>query len=231
MISWIFKVIRGGYALGKRVGRNATHAPRAFSLVFALVFSVLFTGLASAGLVPQPIGSAMQAFLGNTSSVAVAAELPREVPTDPERIIVDAIGVDVVIENPGSTNVSVLDVALQSGAVRYPGSARLGEDGNIFLFGHSTGLRVVRNEAYKAFNGLKKLEAGDVIRLQAGTMEYHYEVEQIRLVDANEAWVDLSVAKGVRHLTLSTCNTFGEVQERYVVDARFVKRAHIAQVR
>lgn len=136
--------------------------------------------------------------------------------TRPEKITIDKIGVSSVIQAPTSNDIPTLDAALNQGAVHYPGSGSV-EQGNIFLFGHSTGFRVVQNQAYKTFNDLNKLIVGDEIELEADGKTYIYSVETVTLVDENEAFVDLS--KEGRRLTISTCNSFGTKQERWVVEA------------
>jgi len=69
----------------------------------------------------------------------------------PIRIIINKIKVNSIISNPTSTNLATLDEALKKGAVRYPKSGLLGENDNIYLFGHSTSYKIVRNKAYKTF--------------------------------------------------------------------------------
>lgn len=138
--------------------------------------------------------------------------------TKPTRVTIDSIGVDSVILHPSSPRVDVLDSALKSGAVYYPGSGTI-EDGNIFLFGHSTNWAVVQNQAYKTFNDLDKLKRGEEIKLQSGGKTYVYSVETVTRVDSNTAFVDLS--KSGRRLTISTCDSFGKKADRWVVDAVF----------
>jgi LPXTG-site transpeptidase (sortase) family protein len=124
-----------------------------------------------------------------------------------------------LIANPNTTNVATLDEYLKKGAVRYPGSGTIGL-GNMFIFAHSTGIKVVNNQAYKAFNGLKDLTTGDIIKVYGESKIYQYKVTSVRLVDSNEALVTFDTT-GSR-LTLSTCNTFGAKTERYVVEADFI---------
>lgn len=138
----------------------------------------------------------------------------------PRRIVVERLGINAPIENPESRTIEALDAALLKGVVRYPGSGDLEDVSNMFLFGHSTGFRVVQNEAFKAFNGLKNAQQGDLIRVQSDTKEYVYRVTDVSLVDANEALVSLSSSE--KKLTLTTCNSFGAKEERYVVEASFV---------
>ncbi len=136
--------------------------------------------------------------------------------TRPERITIDKVGIDVKVYEPDSVNVAVLDETLKKGAVYYPGSGTI-EQGNIFVFGHSTNWPVVQNPAYKTFNGLEKLKKGDVIKVGAGNQEFLYKVQTINLLNADNALVEFN--NSGQTLTLSTCNTFGEKQERWVVVA------------
>lgn len=167
----------------------------------------------SANTEEKPRFSWLEAITTTQTPVAEAGELP-------VRISIPHIGVDTIVQNPATTNISVLDDLLTKGSVRYPGSGLAGK-GNMFLFGHSTGLRVVNNQAYRAFNNIKNLQAGDEITVYAENKKYIYRVRDVTLVDSTEAWVDLSVTSPM--LTLSTCNTFGKKEERHVVQADFVR--------
>lgn len=139
----------------------------------------------------------------------------------PERVVIEKIGVDSPILNPESRDVGVLDRALLEGVVRYPGSGGLDDDSNMFLFGHSTGFRVVRNPAFKALNRLGELQVGETISIQTGNTEYIYKVTSVSQVDKDEALVELTLGK--KMLTISTCNSFGEKSDRFVVQAVFVQ--------
>ncbi len=138
----------------------------------------------------------------------------------PLRIVINKVGVDSQIQNPNTTDTAVLDSELRYGAVHYPGSGTPG-NGNMFLFGHSTNLSVVQNQAYKTFNGTQKLEKGDEVFIYSENQKHVYKVLDVRLVSAEETLVDFSVQKDM--LTLSTCNNFGEKQERFVVEADYVR--------
>ena len=153
-------------------------------------------------------------------NVEKVEEIPEEVANTryirPDHISIDKIGVDSIIEQPDSQNVAILDESLKKGAVHYPGSGGV-ESGNIFLFGHSTNWKVVQNQAYKTFNDLNELENGDEIVLEADGVDYIYKVDNVKLVDESDALVDLSTTE--QKLTISTCNSFGAKQERWVVEA------------
>ncbi len=144
----------------------------------------------------------------------------------PVRIIAESVGIDSIILNPESTDITVLDEALTYGAVRYPKSGLLGDNDNIYIFGHSTSIKTVRNQAYKALNGLKDLKAGDEIKLLSEQREYIYKVTAVTQEKNTDAIVRFNTGK--RTLTLSTCNTLGAKEDRYIVTADFVASYPIA---
>lgn len=157
----------------------------------------------------------------DASVAGIVADVPRtELSADAiARIRAPKVGIDVTVNHPTTVDVSTLDEALKNGAVYYPGSGTPAS-GNVFIFGHSTNWAVVRNEAYRAFNGLEKLVKGDEIILETAEYDFVYRVDLVTLVDADSALVyfDSTSPK----LTVSTCNTFGEKQERHVAEATLV---------
>lgn len=152
-----------------------------------------------------------------TSSPAAALAPSVELP---ESIEIPAIHLSTMVENPVSTDIPTLDAALLKGAVRYPTSAKLGEVGNVVLFGHSSYLPVVGNKAYKAFNDIQKLKAGDTVIVSSAGTAYTYMVRTVAKESTLDATIPLLVSGRV--LTLSTCDSFGAKTDRYVVTADFV---------
>lgn len=138
--------------------------------------------------------------------------------TKPVHVQIPEVGVNINIMQPDSPRVDILDEALKQGAVYYPGSGTI-EQGTIYLFGHSSNWKVVKNQAYRAFSDVDKLSAGSEIYLTADNKLYVYEVETVSHVDANVGYVDLS--QPGRRLVISTCDTFGEKSDRWVVTAVF----------
>lgn len=195
-----------------------------FAASFLVIFFLTLLVLAIVGFVPSYVDeSYRQSRPATDESIAHAANDTASRVAEgiaPVRVVIPEIGVDAEIVNPTSTEISVLDQALLDGAVRYPGSGLLEENANMFLFGHSSYLRNVRNDAYKTFNGIQKLEPGDVISVYSSEKEYRYRVASVKEVAASEAWVDLSGDR--KRLTLSTCDSFGNPDDRFVVEADFV---------
>jgi LPXTG-site transpeptidase (sortase) family protein len=139
----------------------------------------------------------------------------------PELIKIPALNKELPVVNPVKDDVATLDRELLDAVVRFPGSGLLNEDGNIFIFGHSSHLRTVNNPLFKAFNGIESLPIGSLIQVIGGGRVYVYQVTRQQKVSADSALVDLTPASGQRLLTLSTCNSFGAKTDRFVVTAAF----------
>jgi len=156
-----------------------------------------------------------------TTSVAVAT------PEAPVKISIPTINLSATISNPVSTDIDVLDNALLTGAVRYPTSAELGQEGNVILFGHSSYLPIVNNKAYKTFDGIQNLKVGDRITVSSGTTAYTYAVTSVQKESA--ASEDGIALTSTGHtLTLATCNSFGTKSDRFVVSADLVESYPLA---
>ncbi len=140
----------------------------------------------------------------------------------PVTIIFDTLNhKEITVLNPESSDITVLNEAIRHGVARHPDSATFDDVGTIFLFGHSTYLPNIMNKNLMAFNDIQKLVWGDTIRLQSGDTEYLYSVERVYEAKATEASV--SIERGSARLVLSTCNTFGTKDDRFIVEASLVK--------
>ena len=78
----------------------------------------------------------------------------------------------------------------------------------------------MRNQNFKAFDGVQNLKAGDTVSIYSATREYRYAVSGVRLANTTEGVVQLP--SNGKYLTLVTCNSFGSKSDRYVVTADFV---------
>jgi LPXTG-site transpeptidase (sortase) family protein len=220
-----------------RIAASANLEPLKLLGGFLLVFFFSYLFLELIGFVPEERQAAAPAEVPNgpevvltengtvagqntqTATAGAADYTESYNPANPRRIIIDKIGVNMPVKNPESTNIAVLDNALLSGAVRYPGSARFGEDATMFLFGHSSYLPIVHNQAFRAFNDIQNLKQGDVIRVQSATSEYVYRVTSVKKENLAEAYVALE--RGEKKLILATCDSFGKTSDRFIVEAVF----------
>jgi LPXTG-site transpeptidase (sortase) family protein len=207
-----------------------------FIILWLIVFLVLFLMLYNLGFAPEGILAIGEKdnFFANNDSASLVENLGIEnngiVSTNElngnsfreSRITVGDINLDAPIVHPESVDINTLNTAIAQGVAHYPGSGEPGEVGNVFLFGHSTNLRIVNNQNYAVFNRLKELKAGAMIRIESDGNEYWYVVKSVSLKKADETWINLATSKKL--LTISTCNVFGAKEDRYVVEAEFARK-------
>ncbi len=190
-----------------------------FLALFVIVFGLNVFVLAQLNVLPTAMAATPVAVEVTAPTALVKVSEVVEVPV---KIEIPSINLSASIVNPDTTNIATLDKELLKGAVRYPTSAKLGEAGNVVLFGHSSYLPIVGNPAYKTFNSIQKLKAGDMITVLAEQTVYTYAVKSVskESVDDNKP-VPLSVSG--KQLTLVTCNSFATKSDRFVVIADFVE--------
>jgi LPXTG-site transpeptidase (sortase) family protein len=209
----------------------------AFLATFFVVFLLSYALLFWLDLLPEPIESESMETTIDESELAIATivasssveDTPEPVitgPVFPDTIIIDALDREVSVLNPTSRTVSDLDAALLYGVVRHPDSATLEREGTVFVLGHSSYLPTVLNNNFQAFNGIQNLTFGDTIRLMSGDDEYVYRVERVYRAKAQD--VTVPIAGDTKRLVLATCNSFGSVDDRYVVEASLVEDAGLA---
>lgn len=138
----------------------------------------------------------------------------------PTRVVIAKVGIDTPVLNPTSKSLAALDDALLSGAVRYPGTAHMNEEGSVVIFGHQSYLPVVKNKAFKAFNDVQELVQGDTVSVYAGDTEFRYAVRSVTLTTTDTDSIALETTG--QTLTLVTCNSLGAKEERYIVKADLI---------
>ena len=151
---------------------------------------------------------------GTNTSISAGASLP-------QTLTIDALDRRVTVLNPASRSVASLDAALLKGVVRHPDSATLTQEGNVFILGHSSYLPKVINKNYQALNGIQNLKWGDLLRLRSSEAEYVYRVEKV--YKAKASILTIPVAGVGKHLTLATCNSFGSIDDRYIVESTLIQ--------
>jgi LPXTG-site transpeptidase (sortase) family protein len=203
---------------GIRAAQKAMTKKWSFLVTFALVFLLSTSTLAALDLLPDVSSDIAKVPTATLSASAVEAAPTPELPT---KIQIPAIKLSVTVSNPMTTDVQVLDNALLSGAVRYPSSSELGEAGNVIIFGHSSYLPIVNNQAYKTFDGIQNLKPGDLITVTGSAHTYVYAVQSVQKENTATGSIPLTVSGSV--LTLATCNSFETTSDRFVVTANLVE--------
>ena len=212
-----------------RVIDQIMHRKVAFLVTFFVVFTLSYGILYAFDFLPEPAPSEVvepvdeedvdEAVNTTTNSVVTT---PVSIPGGslPETLGIPSLDRTVTILNPASRSVESLDAALLKGVVRHPDSAALGEDGNLFILGHSSYLPIVHNKNFQALNGIQNLVWGDTITLTSDDTEYTYRVEKVYKAKASA--LVIPIAGEGKRLTLATCNSFGSTDDRYIVEASLV---------
>ncbi len=226
-----------------QVAHKVTHkAP--ISVFIASTIVVFFMSLSAAdsiGFVPDyidgtpPAGGAASTDLTSADQVPLAdlpqlgetnlsvASTPAAQTAFPLHITIASVGIDLPVQNPSTTDIDALDALLVSGPARYAPSAKLGENGNVIIFAHSSHLPIVRNKMYQAFNRIPDVREGATIAIQGSDgREYIYSVDSLVKADTNDGVeIPLRVASGAE-LTLVTCDTLTGKSARYILTASFI---------
>ncbi|PIR42923.1 hypothetical protein CO058_00165 [candidate division WWE3 bacterium CG_4_9_14_0_2_um_filter_35_11] len=137
-------------------------------------------------------------------------------------VIIDKISVNApVVANVDITNEKSYMEALRSGVAHAGGTALPGQNGNMFIFAHSS-LNFWQLGPYATvFNLLSKLEIGDTVVIYYEGKGYVYSIFETSIVHGwNTKPFDQEYAEPV--VTLVTCDPPGTTQNRRVVKGRLV---------
>lgn len=200
---------------------NIAQNPIAFAVAFIAFFLAMLVFLNIANALPD--ASTMASSTVEVATTNAAHVSGTEAPV---RVVATSIGLDQNVQNPSSTDVDTLDQELLTGTVRYPTSAELNENGTVLIFGHSSYLPIVHNQAYKEFDGIQNLKTGDIVSVFSATAEYRYSVTSVKVANADEDVIQLP--SDGKYLTLVTCDSFTKKTDRFVVVAKFVGAYQLA---
>jgi LPXTG-site transpeptidase (sortase) family protein len=156
-------------------------------------------------------------------------DLNLEVVPPDDRLIIPSLGknVPIVTTDPSKligadwkTLEQAFQEDLKSGVIHYPGTADPGEDGNVFITGHSSYYLWDSGRYKDVFARLNQLQIGDEITIYHDQDKFQYVVREKREVK-NE---DVSVLDqgDEKILTLMTCSPVGTNFRRLVVVAEQV---------
>lgn len=105
---------------------------------------------------------------------------------------------------------------LEDGIVRYPGSAKPGEEWNAFIFGHSSNFPWLDWDYKDVFATLHKLTYGDEVIVYYGQRKYTYRITAKEVVRPGDVSV-LKRNKGISEITLMTCWPVGTTLNRMLL--------------
>lgn len=126
-----------------------------------------------------------------------------------------------IIANVDSQNKNAYLSALHRGVAHAKGSSYPGEEGNVYLFAHSTDTFYNVGRYNAVFYLIGKLEIGDEIKIYYKGEEIKYEVSEKKVVSADQVKY-LGKIDDENTLTLQTCYPPGTDWKRLIVVAKEV---------
>lgn len=111
---------------------------------------------------------------------------------------------------------------LQNGVIRYPGSAKPGQDGTTFIFGHSSNFPWIKGDYNDVFALLDKVVYDDVVIVYYNQKKYTFKIREKKVILPG----DVSVLKRNQkksEITLMTCWPLGTTLKRLVVIGELVE--------
>lgn len=123
-----------------------------------------------------------------------------------------------VVKNVNPYDAKIYQKALTQGVAHALGTALPGENGNVFIFSHSSENFYEAVRYNSVFYLLPKLEMGDTITLYYENKRFDYHVTEKKIVEANETKY-LTSKSDKPQLTLMTCYPPGTNLKRFIVVA------------
>ncbi len=157
------------------VAQNKVRFFSVFFIIFTLTYAVFF----ALDFLPEAPSTTKADEAVATSTPEAPAPKPVPVVSEPVSMTITELSRTVPVLNPASNDIPTIDAALLNGVARHPDSAKLGEDGNILILGHSSHLPNVFNSNFQAFNGLETMTWGDKIYLDSADTRYVYGDEKV----------------------------------------------------
>lgn len=106
---------------------------------------------------------------------------------------------------------------LSKGLIQIQGTALPGENGNVFVTGHSSNYPWAKGSYNNVFAILNKVVVGDIAQIKYQNVNYLYKVKEIKVVDPTD--ITVMTSKNESILTLMTCTPVGTSLRRLIVVA------------
>jgi len=170
----------------------------------------------------------MNQFVSQSKNNAI--DLGIEITPYENRIVIPKIGKNIPLLDITQTKVEwqkelddIFMKELENWVIRYPGSAKPGEEWNSFIFGHSSNFPWIDGDYNDVFALLDRVSFEDEVIVYYGQEKYIYKVNAKNVI---RPW-DVSVLKkdndDRKKLTLMTCWPIGTTLNRLVLTAELIE--------
>jgi sortase A len=111
---------------------------------------------------------------------------------------------------------------LENGVIRYPGSAKPGEQGNSFIFGHSSNFPWIQGDYNDVFSLLDHVTYDDEVIVYYGQEKHTYKIRTKDVISPGDVSVLKDDASDKSKLTLMTCWPIGTTLNRLVLTGELI---------
>lgn len=138
----------------------------------------------------------------------------------PDELYIPSLEIRAPIQFVDQTGEDAFQPALQKGVVHYPGTAKVGEVGNTYIFGHSSDFAFSKGEYKTVFAILPNIELGaEVILTNSDGKLFKYKVYNKFVAEKTATELLDQNTGGRKILTLQTSYPIGTALKRYIVKA------------
>ncbi len=123
-----------------------------------------------------------------------------------------------IIADVNGSSKTVYFKALENGVAHFAGTAKPGENSNIFIFGHSSYYTWTAGNYKEIFKNLPDINIDDEVDIWYQKKEYKYKVTKTKVVEPTD--VDVLKPTSSEQLTLMTCVPVGTNKQRLIVIAK-----------
>ncbi len=143
---------------------------------------------------------------------------------EPNQIIIPSLDIVAPIKFITEANETAFQAALIDGVVLYPGTAKVGEVGNMYIFGHSSDFAFSKGKFKTVFALLPKIEIGaEILVSDAEGVQFKYKVYDKFVAEKTRTDLLSQETNNKRILTVQTSYPVGTALQRYIVKAELVQ--------
>lgn len=142
----------------------------------------------------------------------------------PNRLVIPSLGIEAPIFYVDENSEEIFQAALSDGVVHYPGTAKPGEYGNVYIFGHSSDYAWTKGSYKNIFASLPNIREQAVILVTDGTgTAYKYQVTQKFVASPRDTYLLEQGNSEEKILTLQTSYPLGTAFKRFIVLAKIIE--------
>jgi LPXTG-site transpeptidase (sortase) family protein len=137
---------------------------------------------------------------------------------------IPSLAINVPILYPNGNTENDFQIALRDGVVHYPGTAAVGQPGNVYIFGHSSDYAWAKGDYKTAFALLPQAKIGaDIFLSDTEGRTHRYIVRETFVAAKTDVQLLDQGDRSKSMLTLQTSYPLGTALKRYIVRAELVQ--------